>query len=79
MPKTKGWYIVSELNGYTLNVNPDTNALELTNRCRDLWKKHNWLIENVVREESEYDLDFVEEHRSASGQLHHIEKGLFLV
>ena len=75
MPKTKGWYIVSELNGYTLNVNPDTNNLELTKRSRDLWKKHNWMIEKVVRDESDYDEDFVEGKKSSSGCLHHMETG----
>ena len=78
MPKTKGWFIVSELNGYTLNVNSDTHALELTKRSRDLWKKHNWLIEKVVRDESDYDDHFVEGKKSASGQLHHIDIGHIL-
>ena len=75
MGKTKGCYIVSELNGYTLNISSDTNAFEMTNRSRDLWKKHNWLIKKVVRDESDYDDDFVEGKKSSSGQLRNIDTG----
>ena len=72
MGKTKNCFIVSESTGYTLNVDHDTNALELTNRSKDLWKKHNWLVEKVVHDESTYDNDFVEGAKSQSGQLRHV-------
>ena len=72
MGKTKNCFIVSESTGYTLNVDPDTNALELTNRSKDLWKKHNWLVEKVVNDESTYDNDFIEGAKSQSGQLRHV-------
>ena len=79
MGKTGRCFIVSESNGYTLNVNPETNALELTSRSRDLWKKHNWLIEKVVLDESSYDEDFVEGRKSTSGFLQHVDLGELLV
>ena len=72
MGKTKNCFIVSESTGYTLNVDDDTNSLELSNRSRDMWTKHNWLIEKVVRDESNYDDDFVEGRKSQSGQLRHV-------
>jgi hypothetical protein len=72
MGKTKNCFIVSESTGYTLNVDHDTNALEITNRSKDLWTKHNWLIEQVVLDESNYDNDFIEGTKSQSGQLRHV-------
>ena len=72
MGKTTNCFIVSESTGYTLNVDHDTNALEITNRSKDLWTKHNWLIEQVVYDESNYDPDFIEGRKSQSGQLRHV-------
>ena len=72
MGKTRNCFIVSESTGFTLNVDHDTNALELTNRSKDLWSKHNWLIEQVVYDESNYDNDFIEGRKSQSGQLRHV-------
>ena len=72
MGKTKNCFIVSESTGYTLNVNDETSSLELSNRSRDMWTKHNWLIERIVRDESNYDDDFVEGKKSQSGQLRHV-------
>ena len=71
MGKTKNCFIVSESTGYTLNVNDETNSLELTNRSRDMWTKHNWLIQKKGQDESIYDKDFVEGRKSQSGQLRH--------
>ena len=79
MGKTKNCFIVSESTGYTLNLDHDTNALELTNRSKDLWTKHNWLIEQVVYDESNYDDGFIEGTKSQSGQLRHTcESGIIL-
>ena len=74
MPKTKGWYIVSELNGYTLNLNDDAE-LELTSRSKDVWIKHNWLRQTVRRDDSEYDYEFIEGRKQASGHLKHADTG----
>ena len=74
MPKTKGWYIVSELNGYTLNLNED-GKLELTSRAKDVWMKRNWLRQTIRREDSDYDNEFIEGNKQASGHLKHTETG----
>ena len=47
----------------------DAHYLKLSNTTRDLWTKHNWLIEKVVRDESNYDDNFVEGMKSQSGIL----------
>ena len=52
MDKTNGCYIISELNGNTLNVNTKTNKVELSNGSNDLWKKHNWITEKVRCDQS---------------------------
>ena len=79
MGKTRNCFIVSESTGYTLNVDYATNAIELTNRSKDLWTKHNWLIEQVVYDESNYDHDFIEGRKSQSGQLRHVcEQGIMM-
>ena len=70
MPKTKGWYIVSELNGYTLNVNDD-GELELTSRAKDVWIKHNWLRQTIRKDDSEYDDEFIEGSKQACGHFKH--------
>ena len=70
MGKTKNCYIISESTGYSLNINhDDAHYLKLSNTTRDLWTKHNWLIEKVVRDESNYDDNFVEGMKSQSGLL----------
>ena len=69
MGKTKNCYIISESTGYSLNINQDDLSLKLSNTSRDLWTKHNWLIEKVVRDESHYDDNFVEGTKSQSGLL----------
>ena len=74
MPKTKAWYIISELNGYTLNLNDD-GVLELCSRSKDTWVKHNWLRESIKKNDSEYDDDFMEGKKQASGQLKHSSTG----
>ena len=71
MGKTKNCFIVSELTGHTLNVNDETNSLELSNRSRDTWTKYNWLIQKLVPDESNYGGDFIEGTKSQSGQLRH--------
>ena len=68
MGKTKNCYIISESTGYSLNIDHDDgHSLKLSNTTRDLWTKHNWLIEKVVRDESNYDDNFVEGTKSQSG------------
>ena len=74
MPKTKAWYIISELNGYTLNLDED-GVLELCSRSKDTWVKHNWLRESIKKNDSEYDDDFMEGKKQASGQLKHAGTG----
>ena len=69
MGKTKNCYIISESTGYSLNIDQDDLSLKLSNTSRDLWTKHNWLIEKVVRDESHYDDNFVEGTKSQSGLL----------
>ena len=60
---------MSESTGYTLNVNGDTNSLELSNRSRDTWTKYNWLIEKIIPGESNYDEEFIDGTKRESGQL----------
>ena len=69
MGKTKNCYIISESTGYSLNIDQEDLSLKLSNTSRDLWTKHNWLIEKVVRDESHYDDNFVEGTKSQSGLL----------
>ena len=70
MGKTMNSYIISESTGYSLNIDNDNGpSLKLSNTSCDLWTKHNWLIEKVVRDESNYDDDFVEGTKSQSGLL----------
>ena len=74
MPKTKGWFIVSELNGYTLNLNDD-GELELTSRAKDVWTKLNWLRQTIRLDDSDYDNEFIEGNKQACGHLKHINTG----
>ena len=69
MGKTKNCYIISELTGYSLNIDHDDLSLNLSNSSKGLWTKHNWMIEKVVRDESNYDDNFVEGTKSQSGLL----------
>ena len=81
MGKTKNVYIISQFNGSTLDVNPETGKPGLFKRQVvlfskwGLWKKHNWLIEKTVADESEYDDDFVQGEKRATGHLQHIATG----
>ena len=61
MDKTNGCYIISELNGNTLNVNSKTNKVELSNGYNDLWKKHNWITEKALRDQSDPSQGVAEE------------------
>ena len=74
MPKTKGWYIVSELNGYSLNLNDD-GELELSSRAKDVWMKHNWLRQTIRLDDSDYDSVFIEGNKQACGHLKHSGTG----
>ena len=69
MGKTKNCYIISESTGYSLNIDHDDLSLNLSNSSKGLWTKHNWMIEKVVRDESNYDDNFVEGTKSQSGLL----------
>ena len=70
MGKTKNCYIISESTGYSLNIDEDdTSLLKLSNTTKDLWTKHNWLIEQVVRDESNYDDDYLEGTKKNCGLL----------
>ena len=70
MGKTKNCIISSASSSFSLNIdNENGRALKLSDTSRDLWTKHNWLIEIVNRRESTYDDNFVEGKKSQSGLL----------
>ena len=70
MGATKNCFIISASTGFSFNIdNESGRALKLSNTSRDLWTKHNWLIEIVNRHESTYDDNFVEGRKSQSGLL----------
>ena len=69
MGKTKNCYIISESTGYSLNIDHNDLSLNLSNTSKGLWTKHNWLIEKVVQDESNYDDNFVEGTKSQYGLL----------
>ena len=70
MGKTKKCFIISASSSFSLNIdNENGRSLKLSDTSRDLWTKHNWLIEIVNRHESTYDDNFVEGRKSQSGLL----------
>jgi len=78
MPRTKGWYIVSELNGYTLNLTIGGD-LQLNPKAKNVWMKHNWLHQTIVCEDSEYDEEYTVKKKQEQGHLIHIGTGYALI
>ena len=74
MPKTKAWYLISELNGYTLNIDDDGN-LEMCSRDKHVWTKCDWLREIVRKSDSEYGDEFIEGRKQGCGHFKHVGTG----
>ena len=68
--------LISEFcDNVVLDVNSESGKPGLFKHPLGLWRKHNWLLEEMAKDESEYDDDFVQGAKRATGSLQHIATG----